>query len=214
MLAAATVIAVPATVPKLPAFPVTAEFASLQLAVVKVKVELTVSVICTAVLKAAAIFATGEVGAATPTVDVVMLAGAALRLVTAKLNGPPSPPVVIFCTATVADFAVLVKTQVICAACTILAAAIVSTLPDKVPKLAGLPVVPALASLHVAAVAVKLPFAASVICTAVLLAVVAMLDGNAGVGVATAAVVIALGAAARLVAVKLNVPTAQPDVIF
>ncbi len=43
--AAGTVMAEPATVPKLPTFPVTAELASVQLAVVKVKVELTVSVI-------------------------------------------------------------------------------------------------------------------------------------------------------------------------
>lgn len=44
-LAGCMVMAEPATVPKLPTFPVTAELASVQLAVVKVKVELTVSVI-------------------------------------------------------------------------------------------------------------------------------------------------------------------------
>jgi len=48
--AAGTVMAEPATVPKLPTFPVTAELASVQVALVNVKVELTVSVICTAVL--------------------------------------------------------------------------------------------------------------------------------------------------------------------
>ena len=44
-LAAFTVMAEPATAPKLPTLPVTAELASVQAAVVKVKVELTVSVI-------------------------------------------------------------------------------------------------------------------------------------------------------------------------
>ena len=43
--AAFTVMAEPATVPKLPTLPVTAELASVHAAVVKVKVELTVSVI-------------------------------------------------------------------------------------------------------------------------------------------------------------------------
>ena len=43
--AAGIVMAEPATVPKLPTFPVTAELASVQVALVKVKVELTVSVI-------------------------------------------------------------------------------------------------------------------------------------------------------------------------
>ena len=38
--------------------------------------------------------------------------------------------------------------------------------------------------------------------------------GTAGVGVLTAAVVIAVGTEAKLVAVKLNVPTAKPVVIF
>ena len=38
--------------------------------------------------------------------------------------------------------------------------------------------------------------------------------GDAGVGVLTAAVVIAAGTDVRLVAVKLNVPTAKPVVIF
>jgi len=42
----------------------------------------------------------------------------------------------------------------------------------------------------------------------VLAAVTAIAVGAAGVGVLTAAVVIAVGTAARLVAVKLNVPTA------
>ena len=57
--------------------------------------------------------ATGATGAAVPTVAVVMAAGVVARLVTAKVNGPPMPPVVIFCTATVAGLAALVKAQVI-----------------------------------------------------------------------------------------------------
>ena len=106
--------------------------------------------------------ATGATGAAVPTVAVVMAAGVVARLVTANVNGPPMPPVVIFCTATVAGFAAFVKAQVIWLADRTLVAGIVSTLPLKLPKLAGLPVLLALASLQVADVAVKLPLAVSV----------------------------------------------------
>ena len=97
-----------------------------------------------------------------PTVAVVIAAGVVPRFVTAKVNGPPMPPVVIFCTATVAGLAALVKAQVIWLADKTLAAGMVSTLPLNEPKLAGLPVLPALASLHVADVGVKLPLAVSV----------------------------------------------------
>ena len=162
IFAAFTVMEVPATVPKLPTLPVTAELASVQLAVVKVKVEVTVSVICTALLRAVTLLATGAAGAAVPTVVVVMDAGVVARLVTAKLNGPPSPPVVIFCTATDAGFAALVKTQLIWLAEITLVEGMLSTLPTSVPKLAGLPVLAPLTSLHIAEVGVKLPLAVSV----------------------------------------------------
>jgi len=161
-LAAGTVMAEPATVPKLPTFPVTAELASVQVALVNVKVELTVSVICTAVLRAVTVLATGATGAAVPTVAVVIAAGVVPRFVTAKVKGPPMPPVVIFFTATVAGLAAFVKAQVIWLADKTLAAGMVSMLPVNEPKLAGLPVTLALASLQVADVAVKLPLAVSV----------------------------------------------------
>ena len=62
----------------------------------------------------------------------------------------------------------LVRVQVICAAARILAAGMVSTLPASEPKLAGLPVTAALASVHVTADAMKLAAGVSVIVTAVL----------------------------------------------
>lgn len=102
----------------------------------------------------------------------------------------------------------------ICAPCKTLAAGTVKMFPVRLPKLAGLPVVPEFESLHVADVGVKVPFAASVICTAVFKAVVDMFAGRAGVGVATAVVEMEAGAAAKLVAVKLKVPVGQPVVIF
>lgn len=91
----------------------------------------------------------GATGAAVAVAVVVMAAGAAAKLLTAKLNGPPKPAVVIFWTATVAGFAALVKVQVILAAGKTLAAGMVSTWPLNVPKLAGFPVIEALASAQV-----------------------------------------------------------------
>ncbi len=67
--------------------------------------------------------------------------------------------------ATVAGFAVLVMMQLICAAGRTFAAGTVRMLPARLPKLAGLAVKPALLSVQVAAVALKLVLAASVICT-------------------------------------------------
>lgn len=58
-------------------------------------------------------------------------------------------------------------TQLICAAGSTLAGGTVSTLPAKLPKLAGLSVKPAFASVQVADVGVKLALAASVTCTCV-----------------------------------------------
>ena len=107
--------------------------------------------------------AVGDAGAGVATVAVVMAAGAALRLATEKVNGPPAAPVVVLRTATVAGFAVLVITQLIWAAGNTLAAGTVRTLAARLPKVAGFPVKTALASLHVAEVALKLAFAPSVI---------------------------------------------------
>ena len=70
---------------------------------------------------------------------------------------------VIFWTLTVAGNAELVNTQLICAEGTTFAAGIVSTLPTRPPKPAGLSVTAALASEQLAEVMVKLAFAASVI---------------------------------------------------
>ena len=108
------------------------------------------SEICTALFKLVTALAMGTVGAAVPAAMVVIEAGAAARLVAAKVNGPPKPPVVIFCTATVAAFAALVKVQVIFAAGKILAAGMVRACPLNVPKLTGFPVMEALASVQVA----------------------------------------------------------------
>lgn len=162
-LAAGIVSSKPLMAPKLPAFPVTAALASVQLADVKLNKALAFSEICTTLLRFVTALATGAAGAAVPITVVVIAAGAAARLLTEKLNGPPKLPVVIFWMATLAGLAALVKVQVICAAGKTLAAGMVSTPPLNVPKLAGFLVVAALASAQIAEVAVKLAFAASVI---------------------------------------------------
>ena len=95
-LAAGIAINKPVRVPKLPELPVNAELASVQLALAIVKNEFVPSEICTIEFRALTLAAAGEAGAAEPMVDVVMEAGAEARLEAAKLNGPPSPPVVIF----------------------------------------------------------------------------------------------------------------------
>ncbi len=124
---------------------------------------LAFSEICVVELSAVTAKAVGEAGAGVPTTVVVMAAGAALRFATEKLNGPPAAPVVVLRTATVAGIDVLVIKQLMSAAGKTLAAGTVRTLPARLPKLAGFPVNAALASLHVADVALKLAFAASVI---------------------------------------------------
>ena len=152
-----------------------------------------------------------------PAVAVVMDAGIEARFVTAKANGPPAEPKVIFWTATVAATAVLtvlVRVQAICAAATTLTAGIVSTLPASVPKLAGLPVTAALASVQVAAVAVKFVAGVSVSVTAVFNVVTLMAVGEAGVAVPVAVVVIDGGDDARLVEANVNGPPMAPVVIF
>ena len=161
----------PVSVPKDPGLPVTAELASVQLALAMVKSALAPSEICTKVFRLVTLMAAGDVGAGVPAVIVVILAGVEARFATAKVKGPPGAPVVVFCTFTVAGTAALVMVQLSCAAGKTLAAGTVSTLPARLPKLAGLRVKLELASLQVAEVAVKLALAPSVICTCVLVAV-------------------------------------------
>ena len=146
-----------------------------------------------------------------------MAAGVEERLVDVNVKGPPAEPNVVFCNATVAAtaaFSVLVIVQVICAAATTLAAGMVIILPANVPKLAGLPVIAALASAQVADEAEKFAAGVSVIVTAVLKAVTVMAVGEAGVAVFVADVVIAAGAEVRLVAENVNGPPMAPEVIF
>ena len=94
----------------------------------------------------------------------------------------------------------------ICAAGSTLAAGTVSTLPARLPKLAGLLVNPEFASVQVADVALKLALAASVICTCVFAAVTRMAVGAAGVAVAAATVVMFAGFDAKFVATNVNGP--------
>lgn len=146
-----------------------------------------------------------------------MEGGVSARLVAVNVKGPPAEPNVVFCNAIVAAvgvLTVLVMVQVIFAAAKTLAAGMVSTLPTSPPKLAGLPVIAELASVQVAAVAVKFAVAASVIVTAVLKAVTLIGVGAAGVAVLTADVVIAAGAEARLVTVNVKGPPIAPEVTF
>lgn len=82
--------------PNEPGFPVTAELASVHVAPAIVKNELPPSEICTIEFRVLTLAAAGVAGADAPIVDVVIAVGAEARFETEKLNGPPSPPVVIF----------------------------------------------------------------------------------------------------------------------
>ena len=104
----------------------------------------------TAVPTVVTLIAVGDAGVGVPAVTVVIAAGALARLVWAKLNGPPKPPIVIFCTLTRGR--VLVKTQVKSDPATTLPAGIVSTLPEKEPITPTFPVTALLASVQLAAV--------------------------------------------------------------
>ena len=87
-----------------------------------------------------------------------------------------------FCRLRRGALAVLVRLQVICAAARTLAAGMVTVVPANVPKLAGLPVTAALASVQLADVRVKLGSTVSRIGTWVLQAVTVMGVGVAGAG--------------------------------
>ena len=109
--AAGMVSTLPESDPKLAGFPVTAEFESVQVADVAVKLAAGVSVIVTAVLKDVMLIAVGTAGVAVAAAVVVMAAGLDAKFVAVKVNGPPTANVVIFCKDTVAVFGVLVKMQ-------------------------------------------------------------------------------------------------------
>ena len=217
-LVAGMVSTVPANVPKLPAgLPEAAALPSRQLAEVMVKLEATVSVMVTAVALVVARMGVVGAGAGVPAVMVVMAAGVDARFVEVNVNGPPAEPSVIFWTAIVAATAVLtvlVSVQEICAAATTFAAGMVITLPASVPKLAGLPVTAALASVQITALAVKFVAGVSVIVTAVFNAVALMAVGEAGVAVPVAVVVTEGGLEARFVEAKVKGPPMAPVVIF
>ncbi len=68
--------------------------------------------------------------------------------------------------------------------------------------------------MQVADVALKLAFAASVICTCVLAVVTWIGVGAAGVGVLGAVVEILAGVEAKFVTVKINGPPKEPAVVF
>jgi hypothetical protein len=165
-------------------------------------------------LRVVTLIAVGEDGAGDPATVVEIAEGMEARFETEKLNGPPAAPVVVFRSETVAGIAVLVIVQTMRAAGSTLAAGTVSTLPASVPKLAGLPVKLALVSLQTAAVVVKLAFAPSVICTSVLTVVTWIGVGTAGAATLAAVVVILAGVDDKLVAVNVNGPPNEPEVIF
>jgi ribosomal protein S28E/S33 len=112
-LAAGIVSTLPASVPKLAGLPVIAAFASEHDAADAAKLVAGVSVIVTAVLNAVTLMVVGAAGVAVLVEVVVIAAGADARLVAENVKGPPMAPDVIFCNATVAGFAVLVKVQAI-----------------------------------------------------------------------------------------------------
>ena len=84
----------------------------------------------------------------------------------------------------------------------------VSTLPDKLPKLAGFPVEPLLASVQVADVKAKPAAGVSVMVTTVSIVVAGNAVGDAGVAVLGAVVLILAMEPVRLVSENVNVPPA------
>lgn len=145
---------------------------------------------------------------------VVMFVGFEARLVAVNVNGPPNEPDVIFCNATVGGLGAFVKVHTIFEKSFKLVAGTVIMLPAKVPKLAGLPVVPELVSVQAPVAKVKLALAASVRVTGLALFVTVLLIGVVGAAVPAAVVVMFGGRPVRFVAVKLNGPPVIPVVIF
>lgn len=145
---------------------------------------------------------------------VVMLAGFEARLVAVNVNGPPKEPDVIFCKARVAGLGELVKVHTIFEKSFKFIAGTVIMLPAKVPKLAGLPVVPEFVSVHVPVASVKLTLAASVKVTGLALFVTVLLISVVGAAVPATVVVMFGGNPVKFVAVKLKGPPVIPVVIF
>ena len=145
---------------------------------------------------------------------VVMFAGFDARFVAVKVNGPPNDPDVIFCKARVAGLGTLVKVHTIFEKSFKLIAGTVMVLPAKVPKLAGLPVVPELVSVHTPVDKVKFTLAASVNVTGLALLVTVLLIGVVGAAVPATVVVMFGGRPVKFVAVKLKGPPVIPAVIF
>jgi hypothetical protein len=156
----------------------------------------------------------GDAGVAVPTATVVTLGGFEARFVAVNVNGPPNDPVVIFCKVNVAGFGVLVNVQTIFAKSFKFIAGTVMVLPAKLPKLAGLPDVPALVSVQVPLLKLKLAFAPSVNVTGFALFVTVLLTTVVGAAVPAAVVVMFGGAPLKFVAVNVNGPPANPVVIF
>ena len=108
----------------------------------------------------------------------------------------------------------MVNLQVICAAGKTFAAGMAINCPVSVPKLAGLPVTAALASLQLAPEIVKKELAPSEICTVEFSVVTLIAVGAGGAGVPAVVVVMGAGAEARLETAKLKAPPGAPVVIF
>ena len=115
-------------VPMLPELPVTALLASVHEAEVIMKVAATLSVRVTAMPDVVTLMATGAAGVAVFAATVVMPAGALARLVCVNVKGPPTPPVVIFCTLTVGIF------RLVNVHSTLFVAAVAAALSDTVPE--------------------------------------------------------------------------------
>lgn len=145
---------------------------------------------------------------------VVMFVGLDAKFVAMNVNGPPKEPVVIFCKANVAGLGALVKVQMIFEKSFRLVAGTVITLPTKVPKLAGFPVVPEFVSVQAPLESVKLALTASVKVTGLALLVTVLFIGATGAAVPAAVVVMFGGRPVKFVAVKLKGPPANPVVIF
>ncbi len=96
-LVAGIVMTLPAKVPKVPdGLPDVPELVSVQVPVDRLKLVLAASVKVTGLALLVTVLLTSVTGAGVPAVVVVILGGVPVRLVAAKVNGPPGKPVVIF----------------------------------------------------------------------------------------------------------------------
>jgi hypothetical protein len=107
-LAEGIVSVLPLKVPIEPVFPVITLFASVHVAAVIAKPVTGVSVNVMSVFNVETLIAVGPTGAAVLAVVVVMLDGVLTKFVCEIANGPPTPPVVVFCTFTVGVFVLVI----------------------------------------------------------------------------------------------------------